>query len=783
MTEQLPIIRKVAVLGAGVMGSQIACLLASANLDVLLLDLPPDDPDKELPAQKGLERTLQMKPSPILKKEFARQIEVGDFAHDLPRLHDADWIIEAVVEDPRIKQELYQKVLPHLKASALLTTNTSGIPIRMLREALPQEIRPRFFGTHFFNPPRYLPLLELIPSPEASPNLLQAFARWATRRLGRTVLLCKDTPAFIANRIGVYAMALVFRLMQELDLSIADVDQFTGPVVGRPRSATFRTADLVGLDTLLRVMEFLAQSVPEEAHLFTPPEFLRQLVNQGHLGEKTGKGFYYREYVEGRRIIYMLDWKSGKYVERKRNTYPSLQMAQAEQDLVRRIQILLNSEDTAGQFTRKFFAHLISYAAHHVPEITDEFYQIDDALEAGFGWQMGPFRLWNQLGHKTITQLIQQENLTLPDWAQDAIRANQPLYEWRQNKIHYWSLEKTYVPVRTLEGVIPLAFYPRESIVWQTRGTTLYDLGDHVLALAIHTRMNVIGEEVLTGIQKALDEAERRRAGLIITSLGEHFSAGANLAILLQLAVDGEWEDIDLAVRMFQNVNQRIKYSEVPVIVVPFGLTLGGGCEICLHAPYVVADQETYIGLVEIGVGLIPAGGGTKEMVARASRSFYEGDPEIPHLQQWFLTVAQAKVAESAEQAYDLGLFLPGKDEAYWGRRRLVALAKRKLLHILDAGHIPPRRQPIRVLGRSALSAFQVGIHVMQKGNWITAYDAYLAEKLAYVFCGGDLPEPQEVSEEYLLDLERETFLHLLGQKKTLERIQAVLKTGKPLRN
>ncbi len=641
--------RKVGVLGSGVMGSQIACLFASANVPVILLDLPAPD-GKELPAKKGLQKALNTKPSPIHLPEYAELIETGDFEKDIHRLQEVDWVIEAIIEDINAKKSLLNKISNFVKPNTIISTNTSSIPIKLLSEALPPHLKKQFLGTHFFNPPRYLPLLELIPGPTTDPSIIKHLIDWTTKRLGRTCLVCKDTPAFIANRIGVYAIALVFKLMEELDLSIADVDALTGPVVGRPKSATFRTVDLVGLDTLLNVMEFLSNALPQEKDIFKPPEYLRTLVKNNSLGEKTGKGFYFREYKDGKRVIYMYDWKNNTYVPRQRSPFQSLMLAENKQTLTDRIITLLNGNDKASEFTRRFFASFLSYTASKVPEITDEFYQIDDAMEAGFGWELGPFRLWDAVGFQTFYSLLQQYNEPIPTWIEALAQNPSPsFYRWQKGQLQYYTTKGNYEEVESVKGLILLHALPEKQKILDSTSTTLYDLGDNVLSLIIHTRMNTIGEDVLYGINKALDTAEKKGCALIITSAGDNFSAGANLALILQLAVDGEWEELDMAVRLFQNTNLRIKYAEVPVIVAPFGLTLGGGAEICLHAPAVVAERETYIGLVETGVGLIPAGGGTKEMALRASRSFYKGDPEYPNLLRWFMPVAQAKVAESAD--------------------------------------------------------------------------------------------------------------------------------------
>jgi len=777
-------IKNVAVLGSGVMGSQIACLLASAGYQVLLMDLPSEGEDKSKIARENLDKTLKMKPSPILKKEYAERIEVGNFEDDIPRLKDYDWIIEAIIEDPKIKQDLFAKVSQYIRPDAILSSNTSSIPIKILAEGLPENAKKQFLGTHFFNPPRYLPLFEVIPGPYTNPEIIDFMEDFGNRYIGRISIKCKDTPAFIANRIGIYGIAIVFKLMEELGLSIAEVDQLTGPIVGRPKSATFRTVDLVGVDTLVRVMDFLASALPEEKDLFTPPEWLRKMVATGLLGQKAGKGFYTRKEENGKKVTYMLDLKTLDYVPRKKGSFPSLAMAQNIDDLGERIKFLLNAQDKAGEFLRKFFYNLFSYVSHRIPEIADELYRIDDAMEAGFGWQAGPFRIWDKLGVADIVKKMEEAGVKPAQWVYDMLNnGKETFYQTINDELHYYDLSGEYKPVASAKGLILLNNLPKEKVIWSRKGVTLFDIGDGILSLAIHTKMNAIGEEVLRGVNDAIDLAEKQYEGLVITSIGDNFSAGANLALILQLAVDGEWDELDLAVRMFQKTTTRIRYSQIPVVIAPFGLTLGGGCEMTMYGNKVIADKETYIGLVELGVGLIPAGGGTTEMVRRASKSYYNGDPEFPHLQEWFLPVATARVATSADEAFDIGIFMEGKDEAFFGRRRLVTIAKRRALQMAQEGFVPPQPEKIKVLGKGALATLKLGAYIMWEGHYITEYDKYLAEKLAYVFTGGDLSEPTYVDEQYILDLEREIFLHLLGQRKTLERIEAVLKTGKPLRN
>jgi len=794
-------IKQVAVLGAGVMGGRIACHLANAGLQVLLLDMVPstlNEKEKqqgltpESPAfrnrivNEALQAAVRSKPSPIFHQQVLQRIRTGNFEDDLPRIAECDWIIEAVVEQLPIKQSLFEKVEQYRKPGTYISTNTSGIPIHMLAEGRSADFRQHFCGTHFFNPPRYLPLLEIIPGPDTHPEVVQMLSRFGDRVLGKTTVICKDTPAFIANRIGVFSMMLVFQIMKHQGWKIEEIDLLTGPLIGHPKSATFRTADVVGIDTMVHVARGLYENCPhdEQREIFQIPDFLQEMVNRNRLGDKTGEGFYKKQKSDGGSEILVLRLDTQQYEPRQKLNNPLIEQAKNINDLGERLRLLHQAKDRVGEFFRHFTYALLSYVSHRIPEIADELYKIDDALRAGFGWELGPFEIWEALGVAETAAQMEKAGHPPAAWVSDMLRKGYTRFYQREgDQVQYYDQQtEAYRPIPGSHEFIVLRNFSQQ-IVWENAGTTLYHVGDGVLNLAIHTKMNTIGSEVIQGIQKAIELAENHYEGLVIGQETTHFSAGANVALILTLALEQEWDELAWAVQTFQQTSLRIRYASVPVVTAPRGLTLGGGCEFCLHADAVQAHAETYMGLVEVGVGLIPAGGGTKEMTKRASDSYKNGEIDLPKLQERFLTIAMAKTSTSAMEAFDLQLLRPGYDHISMNAQRLLADARQRVLDMARAGYVPPTPPQIKVLGREALGLFLSGIYAMQEGRYISEHDAKIARKLAYVMSGGDLSEATMVNEQYLLDLEREAFLSLCGEPKTIERLQSVLKQGRPVRN
>ena len=789
-------IKKVAILGSGVMGSRIACHFAGIGVQVLLLDIVPkeaaESKDKKLRnkiVNDSLQAAIKSNPSPVFYKDVVKKVTTGNFDDDMKDIAACDWIIEVVVERLDIKKSVYERVEQFRKPGTLITSNTSGIPIHMLSEGRSDDFKKNFCGTHFFNPPRYLRLLEIIPTPDTDPSVVDFLMHYGDLFLGKTTVLCKDTPAFIANRIGVYGIMSLFKLVDKLDLTIDEVDALTGPIIGRPKSATFRTADVVGIDTLVKVAKGVYENCPndEARDTFLIPGWLDKMVVNNWLGEKSGQGFFKKmpPSPKGEKEIYTLDLKTLAYKPRTKSKFASVDAAKAVDDLKQRLKMLLAAQDKAGEFYRHFHYGLFSYVSHRIPEISDEIYRIDDAMMAGFGWEIGAFESWDVLGVDKTVKAIKDAGYKVASWVDEMLAAgNKSFYKIENGKkLFYDPSSKTYKPVPGSDSFIIMSNY-QDKLVWKNASCNLFDLGEDVLGLQWSTKMNSIGGDVLAGIQTAIDKAEKNYKGLVIANEGANFSAGANVGMIFMLAIDQEYDELDMAIRMFQNTMMRARYSSVPVVVAPHGLTLGGSCELSLHSDKCCPAAETYIGLVELGVGLIPGGGGTKEFTLRASDEMHEDEPETITLKNRFLTIATAKVATSAFEGFDIGVFRKGHDEVVLNQGRRIAEAKRSVIEIADSGYTTPvQRKDIKVLGRSALGALYAGINGMWRANYATDHDVVVAKKLAYVMCGGDLSEPGLVSEQYLLDLEREAFLSLCGERKTLERIQSVLKGGKPVRN
>lgn len=797
------LIQKVAVLGSGVMGSRIACHFANIGCEVLLLDIVPKEPNdaekaKGLTLDKkqvrnriatdALAFALKSNPSPIYKKAFASRISIGNFDDDMPRIAQCDWVIEVVIENLDIKKKVFENVEKFRKPGTLITSNTSGIPIHLMTEGRSEDFKAHFCGTHFFNPPRYLRLLEIIPTKDTSAEVVDFLMHYGEKYLGKTTVLCKDTPAFIANRVGVYGIMALLHIVEKMGLTVEEVDKLTGPVLGRPKSATFRTGDVVGLDTLVMVANGLKQNVPnDEANsLFVLPDYLKKMVENKWLGDKSGQGFYKKvKNREGKSEILALDLKTLEYKPSQKVKFATLELTRPIDNLKERVKVLVAGKDKAGEFYRATFSGLFQYVSNRIPEIADELYKIDDALKAGFGWDLGPFEYWDAIGVKEAVAMMEAAGNKPAAWVYGMLQNNSTFYKIEDGVRKFYDIpSKSYKVIPGTEEFIVLENIRASRTIWKNSGVTITDLGDGILNAEFHTKMNTIGGEVLAGINKAIDIAEKDYRGLVISNEGANFSAGANVGMIYMMAVDQDWDELNMAVRLFQNTTMRLRYSSIPVVVAPHNLTLGGGCELCLHADKVVAHAESYIGLVEFGVGLIPGGGGTKEFAVRLSDALHEGDVELNTFRDKFLTIGQAKVSTSAYEAFDLGILRPGRDKVVVSRARQLLEAKQECLLMAEEGYTrPAARKDIKVLGNQALGIVYVGANSMRSGNYISEHDQKISEKLGYVLAGGNLSQPTMVSEQYLLDLERENFLQLCAERKTLERLHSIINGGKVLRN
>jgi 3-hydroxyacyl-CoA dehydrogenase len=794
-------IRKVAVVGSGVMGSRIAAHFAGIGVQVLLLDIVPRElteaekakgltmeskPVRNRIVNDALQAMLKSKPAAVFSKEVVARIKTGNIDDDLPKIADCDWVMEVVIERLDIKQQIFEKIEQYRKPGTLITSNTSGIPIHLMSEGRSEDFQQHFCGSHFFNPPRYLRLLEIIPAPATKPEVIDFLMDYGSRYLGKTTVLCKDTPAFIANRVGVFGFMAVFHAMQQLGLNVDEVDALTGPVLGRPKSATFRTGDVVGLDTLVHVAKALPENAPDDEakDLFKLPQFLEKMIENKWLGDKTGQGFY-KKVKAPKTEIQTLNLQTMEYAPKQKPKFATLEAAKQVDDLAARLKVLYNGQDKAGEFYRLFHHMLFSYVSFRIPGIADELYKIDDALKAGFGWQIGAFESWDALGVKKVTAKMKEAGVQIAPWVDAMLEKGfDTFYKTEGGQRKYYDIPTQSYKAIPGTGSFIILEHLDEKVVWKNSACKLYDIGDDVVALSWNTKMNSIGGEVLEGVQKAVAIAEEQYKGLVIANSGENFSAGANVGLIFMMAAEQEYDELDIAIRQFQNTTMRLRYSSIPVVVAPHGMALGGGCEMCLHADAVQAAAESYIGLVELGVGLIPGGGGTKEMAVRASDRNIKEDIEINYLQQLFINVGTAKVSTSAQEAFDNFILRKGYDAISINPDLRIADAKRKVLMLHQQGYTQPApRTDIKVQGRTALGGLLSGLHAMWRGQYISDYDKFLAEKLAYVMCGGDLSQPTLVSERYLLDLERQTFLSLCGERKTLERLQSILQTGKPLRN
>lgn len=798
------IIKKVAVIGSGIMGSGIACHFANIGVEVLLLDIVPreltdiekakgltleDKVVRNRLVNDALKASLKSKPSPIYHQKFANRISTGNLEDDIAKVKDVDWIIEVVVERLDIKKQVFETLEKHRTPGTLITSNTSGIPIQFMSEGRSEDFQKHFCGTHFFNPPRYLKLFEIIPGPKTDASVLEFLNGYGEQYLGKTSVVAKDTPAFIGNRIGIFSIMSLFHTVKEMDLTVEEVDKLTGPVIGRPKSATFRTVDVVGLDTLVHVANGIAQNCKddERLELFKLPDFISTMVDNKWLGSKTGQGFYKKVKGEGGKSeIQSLDLNTLEYRAKKSAKFATLELTKSIDKVVDRFKVLISGKDKAGAFYRKSFAQLFAYVTYRIPEVSDELYKIDDAMKAGFGWEHGPFQIWDAIGVEKGLELIKAEGLEAASWVSEMFTSGSTsFYSVKNGATYYYDIPaKTQTKIPGQDAFIILDNIRTSNEVFKNSGVVIEDLGDGILNCEFQSKMNTIGGDVLTGLNKAVDIAEKDFDGLVIGNQGANFSVGANIGMIFMMAVEQEYEELNGAIKYFQDTMMRMRYSSIPTVSAPHGMSLGGACELSMHADKVVAAAETYIGLVEFGVGVIPGGAGSKEMALRASDTFRKGDVELNVLQEYFLTIGMAKVSTSAYEAFDLGILQKGKDTVVVNRDRQIATAKAHARLMADAGYTQPvKRKDVKVLGKQALGMFLVGTDAMQASNYISEHDHKIANKLAYVMAGGDLSEPTLVTEQYLLDLEREAFLSLCTERKTLERIQHMLKTGKPLRN
>lgn len=796
-------IKKVAVLGSGIMGSRIACHFANIGCEVLLLDIAPkeltdDEKKKNLtldhPAVKNrivhsaFEATLKANPASLFSKKFASRILLGNFTDDMPKIKNVDWIVEVVVENLDIKKKVFEEVEKYRSPGTLITSNTSGIPIHLMDEGRSEDFQKHFAGTHFFNPPRYLKLLEIIPTPKTDPEITKFLLHYGDLFLGKTTVLCKDTPAFIGNRVGVWGLLKVIDSMKKFDLNVDEIDKLTGPVIGRPKSATFRTSDVVGLDTLVKVANNLYAGLPhdEGREMFKLPEVVSKLDQNKWLGDKTGQGFYKKSKdAKGKTEILTLDLKTLEYKPKEKVKFATLETTKTIDNLRDRFKVLLAGKDKAGDFYRDCFFGLFQYVSNRIPEISDEVFRIDDAVSGGFGWELGPYETWDAVGVEKSIPLMEAAGYKPAQWVYDMLASgNKSFYKSEGGQKKYYDIpSKSYKGIPGKENFIILE-NKSENVIWKNADSKVIDLGNGILNFSWHSKSYTLGSAVIEGMNKAIDLAEKDYRGLVIGHQGADFSLGANLGLVFMYAIEQEYDEIDFMIKAFQQSVMRIRYSSIPVVVCPQGRTLGGGCEMTLHADIAQAAAETYIGLVEVGVGLIPGGGGTKEFTLRAYDEMHEDEPETITLKNRFLTIATAKVATSAHEGFQNGVYRKGLDEIVMNQGRRIADAKKSVIEIFDSGYVAPvQRNDIKVLGRSALGALYSGIHGMNTAKYATDHDSVVAKKLAYVMCGGDLSEPTFVSEQYILDLEREAFLSLCGEKKTLERIQSVLKSGRPIRN
>ncbi|WP_456378037.1 3-hydroxyacyl-CoA dehydrogenase/enoyl-CoA hydratase family protein [Lutibacter sp.] len=795
-------IKKVAVIGSGIMGSGIACHFANIGVEVLLLDIIPRELNAVEKAKgltldnkvvrnrlvnNSLKASLKSKPSPIYNQKFASRITTGNLEDDISKIKDVDWIIEVVVERLDIKQLVFEKIEKYRTPGTLVSSNTSGIPIQFMSEGRSDDFKQHFAVTHFFNPVRYLKLFEVVPGPDCKQEVTDFLMMYGEKFLGKTSVLAKDTPAFIGNRVGIFGIMSLFHQVKELGLTVEEVDKLTGPVIGRPKSATFRTVDVVGLDTLVHVANGIYDNCPDdEAHeLFKLPEFINTMMENKWLGSKTKQGFYKKVVENGKKSIQALDLDTLEYRPSKRAKFATLELTKTIDTVIDRFKVLIKGKDKAGEFYRKNFASMFGYVQNRIPEISDELYRLDDAMKAGFGWQHGPFEIWDAIGIEKGIELMQAENIPVASWITEMLKNDtKNFYTVKDGAKYYYSIpSKTQEKIPGQDSFIILNNIREAKTIWSNAGASIQHLGDGVLNVEFQSKMNTLGGEVLQAINKGIDLAETEYDAVILGNQAANFSVGANLAMAFMMAVEQEYDELHMSVKYFQDTVMRLRYSSCPTIIAPHGYTFGGACEMSLHADKVIAAAETYIGLVEFGVGIIPGGAGSKEMALRASEGVLKDDVKLNKLRDYFINIAMAKVATSAYEGFDLGFLKEHKDFVVVNKDRQIATAKQHAIQMLEDGYTQPTPKKALVYGQQALGMFLVGTDSLEKGHYASEHDKKVANKLGYVMAGGDLSEPTYVSEQYLLDIEREAIMSLFGERKTLERIEHMLKTGKPLRN
>ena len=797
-------ISKIAVLGSGIMGSGIACHFANIGVEVLLLDICPSELNKN-ERQKKLSldskvvknrivnemfnKCIKSKPSPIYSKSFINRVKLGNFNDDIHKIKNADWIIEVVVEKLEIKHQVFDLIEKYRTPGTIVTSNTSGIPIKLMSKGRSDDFNKNFAITHFFNPPRYLNLFEVIPSLNCDKDLLNFLLKYGEKYLGKTSILAKDTPAFIGNRIGTFGIQSLFHLVKNGDYTIEEIDKLTGSIIGRPKSATFRTADVVGLDTLISVSKGIYSSCKndESIEIFKEPDFLKKMVKNNALGSKTGKGFYNKiKDKSGKSKILRLDFDSMEYVEQKKVNFDILSKARKIKASNEKFKFLVSGDDKASNFYKENFSRMFHYIQNRIPEISDSIVSIDEAMKAGFGWKDGPFEIWNHIGINEGKELMKTYGLETAKWIDDILsNGYNEFYRKSEGVVEYYDVKsKKYKIKPGQEGFIILKNILGDKVVWSNSEATLYDIGNDIVNLEFSSKMNVINQNIISSLKKSVEIAEKDFKGLIIGNEGSHFSAGADISMIFLLSIEQEYDELNHVMKIFQDTMMRLRYSAIPVVAAPHGYTLGGGCELCLQCDAVVPYSETYIGLVEAGIGLLPGGGGMKEMILRASDKFKKNDVEVNILQEYFMNIGMGKTATSGFEGYELDYFIKGRDITVMNKKNQIYIAKQKALNLFEAGYTKPiERNDIKVLGKQALGMLYVGVDSLRAGDYISDHDKKIANKIAYVLCGGDLSQPTKVSEQYLLELEREAFISLCGERKTLERMQYMLRNGKPLRN
>ena len=797
-------ISKVAVLGSGIMGSGIACHFANIGVEVLLLDICPKElNENEVKQNLSLDskkvknrivndmfqKCIKSRPSPIYNKKFLDRIKLGNFEDDIDKINEVDWIIEVVVEKLDIKKSVFDLVEKHRKTGTIITSNTSGIPIKLMNEGRSDDFKECFAITHFFNPPRYLNLFEVVPGPDCKKEILDFLLDYGEKFLGKTSVLAKDTPAFIGNRIGIFGIMSLFHQIKSGEYSVEEVDKLTGPAIGRPKSATFRTADIAGLDTMCHVANGVYEKCKddESREVFKLPDFLQKMLDNNMLGSKTGKGFYKKiKDDNGKSKILALDLNTFKYNEQKKVNYETLKNARKCKKRDEKFKTLISGNDKASKFYKENFARMFGYIQNRIPEISNDITSIDAALKTGFGWKDGPFEIWNYIGVKEGVELMKKFDLKPAEWINEMIKKNtNNFYRINDGFREYYDINSnSFNKIAGQDGFVILKNIPENKVIWSNNEARLIDIGDDILNLEFGSKMNSINQNIIKALDKSIDIAEKDFKGLVLGNESDHFSAGADISVIFLAAIEQEYDEINFFMKMFQNTMMKLRYSSIPVIGAPHGYTLGGGCEVCLHCDKLIAYSETYIGLVEVGVGLVPGGGGLKEMALRASDKFRPNDVEVNLLQEYFINIGMAKTATSGFEGFDLDYLVKGRDHIVMNKKNQISIAKQTAINMYEMGYTKPiKRTDIKVLGKQALGMMYVGADSMLAGGYISEHDKKIANKIANVLCGGELSQATRVSEQYLLDLEREAFLSLCGERKTLERIQYMLKNGKPLRN